>query len=404
MFRFNSLFKLTRKTITAQELINKTPKRPSYTATDISQYDEKTISKNIEFLRQLDYTDNHLFYLRRENAFVFTDDKQKCIMTLEEWYKFTEQKFNLSKLNQQEILLNVPHVVQFSAEFYEQRAERLSHMLGISKKEGFELMTKYPKAFFEPLVSIENRYKILLNLLNEDDHLVKDLLKKHTFILAIDEQILKSNFYKLVDYGFTTVDVQQIAMVYPLFLLRNVGNLLMNFEMMEKMNLSHRQIIQICKTNPFAFSLDYSRILVPKMKLLRDNRINFELQGELFYRYPWLLTKSINSFKVKIRYLTRQHIVDMIESHFGVALLNYNYENFIKPRGDLMLKKGYKNWEKIMKLSDEQFCKEIGCTLEELKSLKVGDDHKKEIDLAKFKEMKVITRDLWNSYLEHPLL
>lgn len=404
MYRFNSLLKLTRKNISAQELINRTPKKPTFTYKDISQYPVDTIDKNLQFLKQLNYTDSHMFYLRRENPYVFTDDRSKSVMTLEEWYQFSEKQFGFNKLNQQEILLNVPHVVQYPAEFYEQRVIYLADLLGISKKESLEVMTKYPKAFFEPKVSIQNRYQILMTLLNDDTQLVNQLLKKHTFVLGIDERVLKANFYKLIDYGFTAPDVLHIAMVYPLFLLRNVGNLLMNFKMLENMSLSRRQIIQLVKTNPYIFSLDYSRVLVPKIQLLKDNRFSYELQGEMFYKYPWLITKSINSFKAKIRYLTRNHNIDMIESPYGVTLLNYNYENFLKPRGDMMLKKGYKDWQKIMKLTDNEFCKELGASLDDLTKAKSSDAYKKEIDIAKYKELKVITKSLWNSYLDHPML
>lgn len=404
MFRLNSLLKFTRRSVTAQELINKTPTTISNNVVNIAQYPEETIEKNIQFLKDLNFTDRHLFYLRKENAYVFADDKNKCRMTLEEWYKFTEEQFKLSKLKQQEILLNVPQVVNFPIEFYSQRAKELSQILDITEGDAFKIMTLYPKAFFEPIISISNRVQILTTLLNDDTHLVKELIKKHTFVLGIEDKKIKKTFYKLIEYGFTPVEVQQIAMSYPLFLLRNVGNILMIFTMMEKMLLSRRQIIQMCKANPFVFSLDYARILVPKIQLLKDNRFTYELQGEMFYRYPWLLTKSINSFKVKLRYLQRYHNVDFIDSNFGVALLNYNYENFIKPRGDLMNQKEYTNWEKVMKLSDEDFCREIGCSLSELKGLKVGEVNRKEIDMAKYKELKVITKDLWPTYLDHPML
>jgi len=245
---------------------------------------------------------------------------------------------------------------------------------------------------------------MLTIIFNDDDHMIKEFLKKHTFVLGVNDKLLKNTFYKLIDYGFTPVEILEIANVYPLFLLRKVGNTLMNFKIFEKMKLSHRQVIQMCKINPFIFSVDYTRVFTAKVKLLLENRFTHELLGEMFYRYPWLVTKSVNSFKVKIKYLNRFYNLNMIDSPFAVTLLNYKYESFIKPRGDLMLKKEYNDWQKVMKLTDEKFCKEIGCTLQELNNLKTAESDKKEIDLARYKELKVITKDLWATYLDHPLL
>jgi len=159
MFRFNSLLKFSRQTITVQKIQNRSRKQIDFNYTDISTYPEQVIEKNIEFLKQLNFTDRHLGLLKRCNAYVFTDDKTKNLFTLEEWYSFSEKQLGLTKQNQQEILLNHPNVVQLPLEFYKERSKYFASLLNISEKEGLEIMKKYPKVFFDPITDIEDRLK-----------------------------------------------------------------------------------------------------------------------------------------------------------------------------------------------------------------------------------------------------
>ena len=408
MIKLRSLLKANRKFITLQEFLQtgegKFRQSPFYNQVNLENVLNEIVEKNIQLLVSKTFTRNHILYMKKENPFVFTEHKPMVKVSLQDWFSYTSKELGLTTEEQKEIVLIVPTLIQLPLSEYGNRFNELESLLGMSREEVKQVLVRYPKVFFASNKSLQINYNTLFTIFNFQEDKVKELLKRHTFLLTLDNQQMRSFLYKLLEFGFTADDIYNITLQYPLYLFKTYGNLKMVFTMMHNMGLSNRQIVQICSTNPFSFSLEYKRVFVPKLKILKDNGLSNELQGQLFYKYPWLMTKSVDSFKVKFRYLVLSHEIDFFKDSFAASLLNYDYSSFIKPRGEIMLKKQYNDWKKVMKMTDSEFCKEMGCTVQELDDLKIDRKGKRELDYVKMKNLSEISRSVWDSYFDHPML
>ena len=78
-------------------------------------------------------------------------------------------------------------------------------------------------------------------------------------------------------------------------------------------------------------------------------------------RHPDILLKSMGSLEAKISYFQRNLNRQLKQEKSFPLVLHYNYNQVIRPRGDILLEKvKYFDFQNAFHLSDEQFCEEWG--------------------------------------------
>ena len=67
-----------------------------------------------------------------------------------------------------------------------------------------------------------------------------------------------------------------------------------------------------------------------------------------------------------------------------------------------MMKYNYRDWKNVFNMTDEEFCKTIGCSVDELYDL--TPIHNKEIDIQISGLFTGIRKEFWKSVFTNPLL
>ena len=96
-------------------------------------------------------------------------------------------------------------------------------------------------------------------------------------------------------------------------------------------------------------------------------------------RHTDIMIKSMSSLEAKISYMSRNLNRQLKKEPSFPLILCYNYNQVIRPRGDLLKEKiGHFDLETAFARSDEGFCKHWGIDLKELQNEKRKRRAKKE--------------------------
>lgn len=304
------------------------------------------------------------------------------------------EKRGLPKNHTKYLMLAVPHLLTFPEVFYEERDKFFESAFELSKDDIRDILNSCAVVYFRDRKELESLRKVFSYVFGSFDWQCVDIVRRHPYLLAADQFVLRSNLYFLLDYGFTDDLIQEVLRVYPHFVFKKVGNVKSIFRMLEILGFSKKEVVQMVLLNPYILSLDYPRMFPQKLKLLEKHGAHGENLRELIAKNPFVLTKSLESLKAKLDYLPKRHQVFLFMQNYFPKILTYNFKNFIKPRGDLMLEhgKGPELWERVLEMSDQEFCEELGIPLEELERRKGPRD--REVDVPKFAVDKFFSREL----------
>lgn len=100
---------------------------------------------------------------------------------------------------------------------------------------------------------------------------------------------------------------------------------------------------------------------------------------------------------MKIKYLTRRGRIEFKRDKAFPALLQFQYVQFIRARGEIMLKNAGKvdrlSWANCIRMSDEEFCDYYKVPLQTLVALQKELSPTSELDLPKKHLFKKLRRN-----------
>lgn len=331
----------------------------------------------------------YILHLKNTDPYIFTHSQNE--LGVEKWIDFMQKEFDLKITDLKFILTHYPQAPRNTADYYVERVKLFKQALNIERDQAIHILKMTPRVFFKNIDRIKEIKKTLMVFFNKNSEEMNELTCKYPLIYMADLNNIKANLYKLIEYGFSTEELYEILHKYPIILLRKVGNIMQLFMFLDKLEVSRKTIIKMCTRNPHIFSIFTMLMFYPKIKVLSNFGFRGAGLGSMFSAQSSLLLMSTQVIEDKLVYLSKYFQEEARNPTFVARLLKKNFGAFIKPRGDIMLKKKQLPWIAVLEMTDEEFCKETGVTLEFLKSQKKPTS---EYYLRKIPALKPVNKDL----------
>ena len=148
-------------------------------------------------------------------------------------------------------------------------------------------------------------------------------------------------------------------------------------------------------------------MLQPKIKILKSYGLSDKKLRDAFIKYPKILTKGNASIRAKLFYISKYSKMDFLVDPAFPGIILKSFKSCIKPRGEIMLKKGETNWGPLFNLSDIEFCTKMGCTQAQLDKEKIPQEdigRDPEVDIKITEKLGLVAKELKNSIYKHPVL
>lgn len=317
---------------------------------------------------KLNFKMPYILHLKNADPLVFTKNQNE--LGVEKWIDFMQKEFGMQASDLRFVLTHHPPAARTTTEFYLERVKLFKKALNIERDQAIHILKTTPVVFFKDIEQTKEIKKILMVFFNKSSEEINDLTCKYPLIYLAEASNVKANLYKLTEYGFSPDELYGILSKYSIFLLRKVGNMSQLFLHLEKLEVSRRTIIKMCTRNPHVFSIFTLLTLLPKIKMFSKFGFRDAGLGAILSSQSSLLLINTQAIEEKLDYLFKFYIEESRNPTFIARLLMKNFGSFIKPRGDIMLKKKKLPWIAVLEMSDQEFCKETGITVEHLNSLK----------------------------------
>lgn len=335
---------------------------------------EKIVEKNLQILsNRFNLYPNLILHIKTSNPGLFIDQKVK--LPLEKLHQFLTNELKLEESEIRFCLGNFPQIIEFEAEFYNERLKELQNLLGWSKEQSLFVLKNVPKVFFRPIKELEQHTKLFLNLFEKSQETISQFLFSNPFILLIEIDKVKRNNYLLFKFGLNISQIFKVCTENPSFMFQNPGNVVFILNHLVRLKLTKKGIASAISRNPFILTLNYPKMFVPQVKFWQSLGFDEDSLIKIFETYPFLISKSIQNTKDKLIYINRHFGINPHESSLALKLLCFKLKGFLIPRGTILLKKGIKDWKEYIDMNDQEFCKSFDISMEEYKK---SVDYEKE--------------------------
>ena len=231
--------------------------------------------------------------------------------------------------------------------------------------------------FFRPVLELEIYLNLFSNLFEKERSEISMFLNKHPYIFLMEIDRIKKNNFLLFKFGMSVNQIYKVFQENSVFMFQNPNNNAQILKNLNDLGLKDQVLANIIAKNPFILTMTRPTMYLPMVKFWKGFGFNQEGIGRLFVMYPFLITKSVTSTKTKLAFLYRDFHIDMQSSPITSKLLNYSFSRFIEPRGLVMIKNKCFDWNEVIDLTDEAFCKKFNENLDEFRT-KAGAKGKKD--------------------------
>jgi hypothetical protein len=331
----------------------------------------KTLEANLNVLHdKLGYDEEGIMDLKVSIPKTFFNASRG--MTFEQFSEFFSTNLGFTAEQQRVILSLAPWVIDVPKEAYATREAKFQDRLGWTPAQSRSILASVPFLYFRDPGELYNINRLFENLFERPSKEITELLLKHPVIyLAPPENIKKTNFmaYKI---GLTIPQVYQVVQENPLFVFNKPEFIQLTSEGLETISLNAKARHEFLARNPYILCLSFHQSLARQIRLFRKWGFRFPDIGDIFKLYPFLATKSAESCRKKQTYLFKKFEMDTHKDLVGVKILNYNFREFIFPRGEIMVQKGIKDWKSVLEMDNNTFCRTYGVEKEALMVEKAG--------------------------------
>lgn len=354
---------------------------------------ERSYAPQAEALaREARLTVNMIDHFAKEHPALLDRDAPAHRLSLEQLFAQLEAR-GLPRNETRLLFFSVPDVLDFAPGFLAEREALLAALFGLDAAGAAALLRLVPRVFFQDRSVLEGKRKALGALLGEDERLLHALARKHPYLLLASSVELRGNLYTLLDFGFSATEIGRLLLAFCHFALKRKGNLADLLRYLLTLGLTRAEVRACVLASPLLLSLDFGRMLIPKLRLLRKNGLKGNTLRDLVRTAPWVLTVSLSALSAKFRYLSRHHNLQLLLMPQFPKILYYDYDAFLRPRGELMLSAQKPLWDKVLDISKEEFLLEVGAREEDLDRL-VPAETRPELDVEKMQLDKYIHPEL----------
>lgn len=293
-------------------------------------------------------------------------------MTFEQFSEFFTNNLGLNADQQRTMLTLAPWMVYSPKESYAYRDAKFQERLGWTPEQSHFILANVPYLYFRNPAELYNINRLFENLFERPAKEITELLLKNPMIyLANPENIKKTNFmaYKI---GLSIPEVYHLVQENPLFVFNQPEFIQLTSDALESLSLDLKARQEIINRNPYLLGLHFYGAVARQINLFRKWGFRHEDIGKIYRMYPFLSTKSDESCRKKQTYLFKYFQMDTHKDPVGVKILNYNFREFIFPRGQAMLKKGITDWKSVLEMDNNTFCRTYGVDKESLMVEKAG--------------------------------
>lgn len=103
-----------------------------------------------------------------------------------------------------------------------------------------------------------------------------------------------------------------------------------------KLGIHGYEMNYMFKKNPYIVSLDLHKMVIYKIKLFEEMGLSKKDIGNIFKKFPIIVSKSIISTSRKINYLTKYFHKSILGESYFPLILCYDFDKYIKPRGKFL--------------------------------------------------------------------
>jgi hydroxymethylpyrimidine pyrophosphatase-like HAD family hydrolase len=234
------------------------------------------------------------------------------------------------------ILRRHPNAYQITLETIEQQIKDLEEVFGLTEKESIGMFYDYTQAFLTPKPLMQE-YNQMINLCfdfpSKQEYI--SFIKDYCFLMTIETNRSSAVLFELTRQKISKETIFYIIKKIPFFLYGKKGNLKHVLNKLRSMDISRKELEKLLIANPYIVSLDFHKMLMHKITILKQMEIEEKDIGRIFKLFPTLVTKSIFSTSVKISYLTKNFSeIIRIEPYFPYILC-FDFNKYIKPRGKI---------------------------------------------------------------------
>eukprot|EP01017_Pseudomicrothorax_dubius_P046085 TRINITY_DN8070_c0_g6_i1.p1 TRINITY_DN8070_c0_g6~~TRINITY_DN8070_c0_g6_i1.p1 ORF type:complete len:457 (+),score=129.00 TRINITY_DN8070_c0_g6_i1:80-1450(+) len=346
---------------------------------------EKNIMPSLRKFQELGFNKFQLGFLFNKRPIAFLSDTPKAKLTIAELEKYLKTTFSMTDGNVRSVILRHNYIFEFTLPEIQQRMEILRNELQLTDGEVKRVLYIYP-------IFIQKNLETMLkeNLRNLESWLpslkrrqIGLAYARFPFLIQDPNGRAHENARILLNYGFSEEQIYTILKKFgEAFYQRPGGTRTMLQYVIDEIKVPPKEIPAIFTEHRRLFVQNPSTMLRRKKQLFEHFGIEGDDLMRLFVRHPRVWIKSIGSTDLKLKYLKQRWRMDFKKDPDFPGILNYNYGETIRPRGELLLGMALRPaWREHVLLTDEEFCKKYGFELEELQKLKAEKPFSNELDM-----------------------
>lgn len=291
--------------------------------------------------------------------------------------KYLKDNYNLNDYQLNFILKTVPALLYNNINILTEKIDYLINNYNFNKEDIEHVLKNYPNCLTFEYSQLNTNCATFYEYLVIPKEQYCDIIKKYPFFINYDNYILKDSIIKLSKINITLRTIQKIVTEYPIIFLYKTGGFVLTINYLKTHFLKkedYDMFFNYIETNPkFIFQhINYDTKI--KINYLRkDLLMDDESIRQLILYYPESFSKSVENWKLKIKYLKKRFKYDVKKELSFPEIIKYDYISFIRARGevaDLQKKTNSFKWEEVLYLSDEEFCKKVGVEIETLEAKK----------------------------------
>ena len=162
----------------------------------------------------------------------------------------------------------------------------------------------------------------------------------------------------------------------------SVSNFVGLFDNLKQVGIKASEVVKILDSFP-SFALQNRKDMIRrKLRLIeKESGRDMIYIRNFIKRHPDIFIKSMGSLEAKVAYITRSLNRQLKNERAFPLLLHYNYNQVIKPRGDLLKERfNYFELDKAFTPTDEEFCTLWNIEPEELEQAKAERYRKNDME------------------------
>lgn len=334
--------------------------------------------KNLNFLQEkLKVRPDGIEYLKFLTPKTFVAKNKG--MSFKDFAQFYSQRFGFTDEQIGGILVADPTIVDLKESSYDVREEGLKSQLGWTPEQCRQVLAACPDAFLTHPIKLYNINRLFENLFERPAKEITELLVRHPIIYLQDPEEIKKTLFMVYKCRLSVADVYKIIQENPLVVfneakwielcskaLESVYHRVAPPETHKERKAPYYRQQELLLRNPYILCLHLAAGVARPLRLMRAWGFTLESIGDIYSKYPFLATKSIESYRKKYRFLFRNFAWDLHKNPVGVKIFNYNFEEFIEPRGKIMLEKGASDWKAVLDMNNATFADTFGVPKERL--------------------------------------